>query len=262
MATPTPDDAVRMHDQRHRAEVFGTAAADYDRFRPSYPDALIDDLVAPRPARALDIGCGTGKAGRLLAARGVEVLGVEIDEDMAEVARRGGMAVEVASFETWDPAGRSFDLAVSGQAWHWIDPALGVPKVAGLIRPGGTLALFWNAIRVEPAIRDVLRATYERLAPGVSPLGRQVDEDRDPPYADDLRASGLFASVELRKYPWRRAYPARDYARLVQTYSDHLVLPAERRAALADGLVAALDGAGGEVVAEYETLTILAQTPR
>src|SRR5690349_21277834 len=109
-----PEDSVRMHDQRHRAEVFGSAAEAYDEYRPSYPDALIDDLVAAGPARALDIGCGTGKAGRLLAARGVEVLGVEIDEDMAEVARRSGLEVEVGSFETWEPAGRTFDLAVSG----------------------------------------------------------------------------------------------------------------------------------------------------
>ena len=38
-------------------------------------------------------------------ARGVPVLGIEIDERMADVARGHGVAVEVAAFETWDAAG-------------------------------------------------------------------------------------------------------------------------------------------------------------
>lgn len=252
----------RVHDQRHRAEVFGSAAQAYDEFRPSYPGTLVDDLVATAPARALDIGCGTGKAGRLLAARGVDVLGVEIDEDMAEVARRSGLVVEVGSFETWDPAGRTFDLAISGQAWHWIDPALGVPKVAGLLRPGGTLALFWNAVRLEDSTRDLLRAVYARLAPDASALGRQLEDTNNPPYAVDLRDSGLFASVEVRKYPWTRTYTSVEYVQMVQTYSDHLILPAEQRARLADAVTAALDEAGGTVTAQYATLAIVAIAPR
>ena len=34
-----------VHADRRRAESFGSVAAAYDRYRPSYPDALIDDLV-------------------------------------------------------------------------------------------------------------------------------------------------------------------------------------------------------------------------
>src|SRR5579875_1636628 len=115
---------------RGRAESFGTVAANYDRFRPSYPPALIDDLVATGAHTVLDVGCGTGKAAVLLAARGLDVLGVEIDPKMAELARSHGVPVEVSSFEGWDAAGRMFDLLTCGQAWHWVDPARGVPKAA------------------------------------------------------------------------------------------------------------------------------------
>ena len=255
-------DPERMHGMRERAESFGAVADEYERYRPSYPDALIDDLVATRPANALDIGCGTGKAARLLAARGVDVLGVEIDADMAGVARRSGVPVEVAAFEQWDAAGRTFDLVVSGQAWHWIDPSAGVPKVAALLRPGAVLALFWNAIRIEESTRELLRETYARIAPDVLPTGRELDEDGEPPFARDLRESDLFASVELRKYPWERVYTAAEYARLVQTYSDHVVLPVEQREALSRALVTALDEAGGVVTARYVTLAIVALARR
>ena len=112
-----------LHGDRDRAASFGSLAEQYDRFRPSYPRALIDDLVALGPGKVLDVGCGTGKVARALTDRGVDVLGVEPDERMARVARRHGIPVELASFETWDPAGRTFDLLTAGHAWHWVDPA-------------------------------------------------------------------------------------------------------------------------------------------
>src|SRR5581483_6684340 len=118
-----PSHASRPFRERDRAESFGSVARQYDRFRPSYPSELIDDLVALGPSDVLDVGCGTGKAGRLLADRGLDVLGVEIDPQMAEVARDHGLTVDVGSFEEWETAGRRFDLLVSGQAWHWVDPA-------------------------------------------------------------------------------------------------------------------------------------------
>src|SRR4051812_43677210 len=119
-----------LFEDRARAESFGADALRYDRARPGYPDALLDALTVDHPATVLDIGCGTGIASCCLAARGARVLGVEIDTRMAEVARGHGIDVEVSSFETWDAAGRTFDLVVSGQAWHWVDPVVGPARVA------------------------------------------------------------------------------------------------------------------------------------
>ena len=100
----------RTHTNRTRAQSFGSDARAYDRVRPGYPPELIDDLVADGRRAALDVGCGTGKAARLLQARGVEVLGLEIDPRMAEVARGHGVPVVVTAFESWDADGESFDL--------------------------------------------------------------------------------------------------------------------------------------------------------
>ena len=86
-------DPDRSHTNRSRAESFGAGARAYDRARPSYPSALIDDVLADGPRAVLDVGCGTGKLARLIAERGVPVLGVEIDERMAEVARAHGIDV-------------------------------------------------------------------------------------------------------------------------------------------------------------------------
>ena len=90
-----------LHLDRQRAESFGSAAQDYDRYRPT----LIDDLVALRGTDALDVGCETGRVARLLAGRGLSVLGVELDACMAAVARGYGVRVELTPFEDWDDAG-------------------------------------------------------------------------------------------------------------------------------------------------------------
>jgi SAM-dependent methyltransferase len=153
------------HLDRARAESFGSVATQYHRYRPTYPGALIDDLAALRPAQVLDVGCGTGMVATGLAGRGLPVLGVEPDEQMAAVARGEGIPIEVAGFETWDDAGRPFDLLTCGAAWHWIDPALGVAKAARVIPPGGTLARFWNFEVPDEPMASALEAVYDRLAP-------------------------------------------------------------------------------------------------
>ena len=94
---------------RERSKLFDREAERYDRYRPTYPDALIDDLLGPKPEGldVLDVGCGTGIASRLIAQRGANVLGVEVAPRMAEIARSHGIDVEIGAFEDWNPAGRT-----------------------------------------------------------------------------------------------------------------------------------------------------------
>jgi len=110
---------------------------------------FMHDLAASQPSHVLDVGSGTGKVARALIERGLSVLGVEPDEAMAVVARRHGVRIELACFETWDSAGRTFEMLTAGHAWHWVDPVSGLGKVASVMRPGGTVALFWNYHPVE-----------------------------------------------------------------------------------------------------------------
>jgi trans-aconitate methyltransferase len=74
-----------------RALSFGSAASAYERFRPGYPDELVDLVLeyAGRPVRsALEIGAGTGKATRLFASRGIAVTATEPDPAMLEELRQ------------------------------------------------------------------------------------------------------------------------------------------------------------------------------
>src|SRR5260370_41008432 len=91
----------------------------------------------------LDVGSGTGIASEQLLGKGVNVLAVEPDLRMAEVARDKGIPVEIGTFENWDPAQRRFDLVVFVQPFHWLNPHLALPKVHALLYTGVPLALMW-----------------------------------------------------------------------------------------------------------------------
>jgi SAM-dependent methyltransferase len=249
----------RVHTNRLRAESFGAVAEAYDQARPSYPPALVDDLLAGARADALDVGCGTGKAARLLGERGVPVLGVEVDARMAAVARAHGIAVEMGTFEQWDAAGRRFDLIVSGQAWHWIDPDAGAAKAAALLRRGGLLAPFWNFSSVDADLRARIDTAYARVAPQVTDRAvvRGGGPATIPPVTDQLRATQLFARVEHRRYPWERDYTPDEWLALIRTHSDHSTLAAGQLAALLDAVGEAI---GDRLVhARYITEAIFAR---
>ncbi len=245
-----------LHTDRARAESFGSVAELYDRHRPAYPDALIDDLAALRPAQVLDAGCGTGKVAVALARRGLSVLGVEPDRRMAGVARGHGIPVEVANFETWDDAGRRFDLVTCGAAWHWIDPGPGIPKVARVLRPGGTIARFWSYHVVDEPLISELDAAYRRYAPEVHRLGHSPGDQAD---ADPLTQNHAFESAETRTYRWECTLSAGEWVALAATFSDHRSLGQVRLAALQQALHVAIETFGGTVRAHGATYVRLAR---
>src|SRR3984885_6345032 len=168
-SAPAPTPAATLAAaarQRRVAESFGADADRYDRARPGYPTAMVDRIVAESPGRdVVDAGCGTGIAARRFRAAGCRLLGVDPDPRMAELAAASGLDVEVAKFEQWDPAGRAFDAVIAGQAWHWVDMAAGAGKAAAALRPGGGLAVFWNAFEPPAELRAAFGAVYQRVVP-------------------------------------------------------------------------------------------------
>ena len=251
---------LRIFANRTRAESFGSVAENYDRYRPGYPSQLIDDLVALAPRSVLDIGCGTGKAAVPLVRRGLSVLGVELDERMAEVARGHRVEVEVGTFETWDDAGRTFDLIISGQAWHWVDPALGVPKVARLLCPGGTAALMWNSDSMRDPLATQIDAVYRKHVPEMMASLDSIKHAAGArPYVGAFEESGLFASVEVVHYSSERTDTTAQWIGMVGTHSDHVTLDPQRREALLADAAATIDAAGGVVVNDVTSYVILAR---
>jgi SAM-dependent methyltransferase len=155
--------AVDPVDPRER---FSGAARGYARFRPSYPPALLDWVLVESGVeagdRVADIGCGTGILSRLLAERGLAVVGIDPNEDMLTEARAAGGPAEYRRGEAavTGLGDASVALVTVAQAFHWFDPAAALEEFSRVLEPGGHVATIWN-LRAESAFMaaydDVLR---------------------------------------------------------------------------------------------------------
>ncbi len=262
---PSPSPQLESHRVRAIAESFGIDAARYDRCRPRYPTELVAAVVDASPGpRVLDIGTGTGIVARRFQAAGCTVLGVEPDSRMAEFARHRGAEVEVSTFETWDPAGRNFDAAVAGQTWHWVDPVAGAHKAAQALRPGGTLALFWNVQQPPPELEQALAEVFHRVVPE-SPIAHLPKVSSVEIYtamcdkaADGIRGTAAFDEPQQQRFQWTQRYTRDewlDYS--ATTGATTRLAPAVLDEVLAD-LGAVIDRTGGDFVCRYTTVMVTA----
>jgi SAM-dependent methyltransferase len=252
------------HQLRHVAESFGTNPERYDGARPRYPEALVRRILAASlGTEVLDVGCGTGIAARQFQAAGCTVLGVEPDERMAEFARRGGLDVEVATFEAWDPAGRTFDVVTAAQSWHWVDPAVGAAKAARVLRPGGRLAIFAHVFEPPPPVADAFATAFQRAVPD-SPFGGQgrrvvdVYQEGFDKLADGLRKADGFGAVERWRFDWERFYTRDEWLELLPTTGGLTRLSTDKLAEVLDEVGAAIDALGGGFTMSYATLAVVA----
>lgn len=242
------------------AESFGANAERYDRTRPRYPDALVARIVDASPGpQVLDVGVGTGIVSRQFQAAGCQVLGVDPDARMAAFARGQGVEVEVATFESWDPAGRAFDAVVAGQTWHWVDPAAGAAKAAQVLRRGGRLAVFWNCAQPPSSLIEQFAWVYREVLPE-SIAGRGWARPAADAYgtmcaraADGMREAGRFGEPERWQFEWERTYSRDAWLDQVPTTADHSQFPVAQIDSLLTGLGAVIDAAGGDVAVHYTT---------
>ncbi len=243
------------------AESFGADPERYDRVRPAYPSQMVDAILAEAPGSdVLDVGCGTGIASRPFRDAQCDVTGVEPDPRMADFARGQGFAVDVAQFEAWDRAGRTFDVLISGTTWHWIDPPVGALRAAEALRPRGVFAAFWNVHHPPQPLAESFDAAYGRISRG-SPFARHGGDWHQRILnrtSRGLTDSGAFDTPQVRRYPWQQTYTREQWLEVVPTFGGHELLDTEQAAQLLDDVGGAVDAIGGSFTMSYETLLITA----
>ncbi|MFE6836490.1 class I SAM-dependent methyltransferase [Streptomyces sp. NPDC057705] len=261
-----------VHRQREVAESFGADAERYDRARPRYPETLVERIVAGSPGSpgspgkgVFDVGTGTGIAARQFQALGCRVSGVEPDPRLAGQARRFGLAVDVATFEDWDPAGRRYDAVVAAQAWHWVDPVAGAAKAARILRPGGRLAAFWNVFRLPAAVADAIAEVCRRVVPDAPFDFRAALTGAADGYqavfaktSDGIREAGGFGEPEQWRFDWEWTYTRDAWLDQMPTLGAFTRLPPGRMAEVLDGAGTAIDAMGGGFTMDYATVAISA----
>lgn len=173
---------------RAPAEKFTGKAEIYEKYRPGYPAACLDYLVAAcgvGPGCAVaDIGSGTGKFTGELLARGLAVWAVEPNGEMrAQAERRFARApafhsVAKPAEATGLPEGE-FSLVTAAQSFHWFDRAAFRAECARILKPGGRVALVWNSRDESSPLARETGELFRRYCPEFRGFSSGIGEEPD-----------------------------------------------------------------------------------
>jgi len=167
--------------QKDSTRRFSNRVENYLRFRPNYPNQILDFLATDcglKPDSVIaDVGSGTGFLAELFLANGNRVFGIEPNKEMREAGERSlkkyplFTSISATAEETTLPSG-SVDFVAAGQAFHWFDRQRCREEFKRILRPGGWIVLVWNDRRTDTT--PFLRA-YEQLLLRCSTDYKQVD---------------------------------------------------------------------------------------
>jgi SAM-dependent methyltransferase len=130
---PGPDLVGSLYDGGDYHEARGGIPEHYVQYSLRRSVAALDWATARLgpPGRALDIGCGIGGALVKLRDDGWDVVGVEPDPAMADVARnRFGLEVTTGMFTDQTLPGEQVDLAYSCHVWEHLDDPVATSRAA------------------------------------------------------------------------------------------------------------------------------------
>jgi SAM-dependent methyltransferase len=251
-------------DDKSRRALFGAHAAQYGDGRPGYPSAVFDYLQSScglRPGcHVLEIGPGAGQATGPLLDAGAEVLAVELGEQFGLLLRTRfegrQLEVRLGEFETVDLDDQAFDLVTAATSFHWVSPGPGLDRIARVLKPGGSVALWWNHFgdpdRFDP-FRDAVQPLLEQYAPqlaessGIGGAGIGAH-----PYALDVGArvaeisgNGKFGPVEHILIPWTATQTADDLQRFLSSFSHWMALETRVHADLLHAIGGLIDSEFG-----------------
>jgi trans-aconitate methyltransferase len=201
-----------------RVSEFDAIAVDYDKYRPRYPERLFDEIVEEgqlsQGAQAVEIGAGTGIATTSLVDRGLIVTALEPGPGMAALAQAklGNRArVEVSRFEDWT-ATEPIQLLCAFNAWHWVQPDVGIDLAAQMLPSGGALAIVWTNViswgeePFETRLADAFGAPWPKTVDQVVASLRPVQED------------GRFGAFQEHHYRFERRLDAAAFIAVTRTY--------------------------------------------
>ena len=252
-------------------ETFNTSEENYDRYRPGYPEELFSDIFSyaglEKRSSVIEIGTGTGQATLPFLQKGCKVIGIELGDRLSEYARRKFSAYENFRIITGDfcdveLAKNSCDLVFSATAFHWLPVEEALRKVKKILRPGGTLTLFWNhpfPNREDDPTNMASRQVYDKYRP--SPKKQVEFSEKNLTVWKDRLADAGFASVEAKLYRRKRTLTTEQYIGLLNTYSDHIALPKEAKRLFEEEMRRAVGAAGGSINI-YDTIDLyMGKTP-
>lgn len=241
-------------------ERFSSRVADYVRYRPDYPPALLDwlhqDIGVPTETLVADIGAGTGISTRLFLAAGHPVIAVEPNAAMREAAEQllapDYLRLKVAdgTAEATGLADNSVGLVAAAQAFHWFDTTAVRLEWARILQPEGMALVFWNSrlLDASPFLIGYEQLLLEFGTDYTEVAERYQDDDTMRAwFGEGLRGMARLPNVQRMDYDGLRG------RLLSSSYAPQPGHP--RHAAMLDALQQLFDAhaVDGQIAFEYQT---------
>ncbi len=181
------------------SERFDGIAERYNRYRPGYPVAAIEALLAGLPPLAVvaDVGAGTGISTRALALAGAKAIAVEPNDEMRALASASGVDARPGTAYATGLVAHSVDAVACFQAFHWFANEAALAEFRRILRPGGRLAIVWNERDFTTEFARGFRELERRYSRADMLAGADFSDDSLAPL---LNENG-FADVALQTFP-------------------------------------------------------------
>ena len=157
-----------MADLKSPTERFSNRVDNYTKYRPSYPQTVInyfqDHCELNRSSIVADVGSGTGIFTELLLQGGYHVFAVEPNEKMRRAAE-DSLSVNPRFRSVKGKAERtgldshSIDLVTVAQAFHWFRHEETLLEFRRIIKPSRRIALVWN----QRKINNPFQKAYDQM---------------------------------------------------------------------------------------------------
>lgn len=167
---------------------FSDRVENYVKYRPSYPEKIVEELLAkgvitPNSVIA-DIGSGTGKFSELLVKKGVQVYGIEPNDEMRKAGEEFLSNYSIfqsisGTAEATNLPDNSIDVITAAQAFHWFKIEETQKEFTRILKPNGYIVLIWN----DRDSDDAFQKEYDKLIVEHCPEYR-INDHRNISYND------------------------------------------------------------------------------
>ena len=213
-------------DWLKESETFNQMVDYYDKYRPSYPQEIIDTIIKKANlhtgSKILEIGSGSGKATTQFADYGFEMCcidpGVKLIEKGRERFQGKNIKFIASRFEDFTTTSCYYDAIISAQAFHWLPQPTGYEKCASALKDCGYLAPFWNIeILQETTMDKELMELMEKHNAFTSVESETAYNERMEKISNGLADSGFFSAPEVIHSRWEKDYTLDEYFGLALT---------------------------------------------
>lgn len=219
-----------------RGLTFGAHADAYERARPAWPEEAARWLLPEGAELVVELGAGTGKLTRAVAALGVRVVAVEPDPRMLAVLRGLGLEGVEGSAEAIPFGDGVADGVLAGSSLHWFELEQALPEIHRVLRAGGRFGFGWNhRDDRHPTIARMSDAVYEAQTRTRGPRWRSRD------WPAELISSGVFRDVEHALFEHVHELPREALVDQLVSYSGVAALPEGERRRVIAAVASALD---------------------